>query len=43
MPENNLTSLALAVENNKDKAIAETVNRLNSLVTGNNESWNGER
>ena len=31
---NNITSLALAVENNKDKAISETVIRLKSLVAG---------
>lgn len=32
--ENNITSLALAVDNNKDKAIAETVKRLNSTLYG---------
>ncbi len=32
--ENNITSLALAVDNNKDKAIAETVRRLNSNLYG---------
>jgi ABC-type lipoprotein release transport system permease subunit len=32
--ENNITSLALAVENNKDKAIAATVKRLTDQVSG---------
>lgn len=31
--ENNLTSLALAVDDNRDKAIAKTVNRLAALVS----------
>ena len=30
---NNITSLALAVNNNKDRAISETVSRLNSMVS----------
>jgi ABC-type lipoprotein release transport system permease subunit len=33
--EGNLTSLALAVEDNQDKAIAETVERLSSVVSQN--------